>query len=238
MWNPYEEGADLDSMIGAAIERFEDERRAHWEDVDAYFEWMDELARMIVMASDAFVGPDETTPLTRIYSDPDLPEFLANQQKFLERNLALERLQIIAARRFSTNTAQIADRYLQLTREVLLTKPGPTVIKYLHRISRCYLVGFDTECVVLCRAVIENGVKDAFARKGIPLPEDESGRSPMRTRLDAAQRFLGLSSEKKKDADWIWKRGNKAVHDDPDATTDVIGTIRMTIGVLQELYDR
>src|SRR5690606_20473403 len=103
-------------------------------------------------------------------------------------------------------------------------------------LSRCYIAGFLPECVMLCRAVVENAFVQKFADKELPLPATESGETPMRVRIEAARRFKFLSPARANDAWIVWKRGSKAAHEDPGATTDVLDTIRMTMGVLSELY--
>jgi hypothetical protein len=89
---------------------------------------------------------------------------------------------------------------------------------------------------MLCRAVTENAVLEKYARKKLPLPATPEGKSNMRSRLDAAVRFGLISESRAEDAWLIWKRGNKAAHEDPEATRDVLGTIKTTMSVLQDLY--
>jgi len=129
------------------------------------------------------------------------------------------------------------ERCLDLARHILGNRPSRPVERYLKRLSRCYIAGFIPECIIICRAILENAVKDAFERKSIPLPATDEGASSMKTRLDAA-RLLGLLSvEGHQAAVTVWVRGNKAVHHDPEATQDVAGTLELTNRVLFELYD-
>lgn len=129
-----------------------------------------------------------------------------------------------------------AERCLALAEHILANPPGERVARFLARLGRCYIAGFMTECVMLCRAVLENAVADSFERRGIPVPATESGASSMRTRLKAASLLGWLSDDGHAAAEVVWLRGNKAIHDDPEATTDVRGTIDYTGKVLRELY--
>lgn len=89
---------------------------------------------------------------------------------------------------------------------------------------------------MLCRAVLENAVAETFSRHKVPVPATDEGASPMRTRLIAALRLDWLSRASHDAALIVWQRGNTAVHNDPEATGDVIGTIRLTLMVLGDLY--
>jgi hypothetical protein len=128
------------------------------------------------------------------------------------------------------------ERCLQLASLVLSTRPSEPVERYLGRLSACYISGLLPECVILCRALLENAVSDVFQRHGIPLPQNEEGVSAMHTRLKAAHMLGWLSADGLAGAKTIWLRGNKAVHQDPDATRDVFGTVVLTGNVLSELY--
>jgi hypothetical protein len=128
------------------------------------------------------------------------------------------------------------ERCLQLASLILSTRPSEPVERYLSRLSACYIGGLLPECVILCRALLENAVSDVFQRHGIPLPQNAEGVSAMHTRLKAAHMLGWLSAEGLTGAKTIWLRGNKAVHQDPDATRDVFGTVVLTGNVLSELY--
>lgn len=58
----------------------------------------------------------------------------------------------------------------------------------------------------------------------------------MRSRIEAAVWFRLLSAEAADDLWTIWKRGSKAAHEDPEATQDVLDTIRISMSVLNALY--
>jgi hypothetical protein len=113
------------------------------------------------------------------------------------------------------------------------------VLKFLKRVSRCYVGGFDAECVVFCRATIENALNDKFRIKEIPIPKPQNGKSEMRTKIDAAYKFgWFFGVVEKSDYPWkIWLLGNKAVHHDPEAVKSVAATVNMTMLALANLYD-
>jgi hypothetical protein len=111
-------------------------------------------------------------------------------------------------------------------------------MRFLRRLSRCYIAGFLPECVMLCRGVVENALVEKFNRKNIPLPATSQGQSSMRSRIEAARRFNWLSDRASEHAWLIWKRGSKAAHEDPEATQNVLETIQFSMEILSELYER
>jgi hypothetical protein len=151
------------------------------------------------------------------------------------REQVIEKLRIEVAYDYVNRINDSAERCLDLTRSVLAARPAENIAKFIQRLGRCYVSGFLPECVIICRGVLENAVRERFDRAGVPLPATAEGVSPMRQRLEWAVTVRWLSAEAARDAWTVWQRGNTAVHDDPEATKDVLGTIQMSMRVLQEL---
>jgi hypothetical protein len=162
-----------------------------------------------------------------------LPELLA--QKELHEDVMLA-LRLTLARKYLPATDRMAERCVELTRLVIRATPNRWVSRFLTRVARCYIAGFTNECIVVCRAVLENAVTERFVRAGVPVPGTDAGKSPMRVRLDAAKMLTWLSAGGTVDAWTVWTRGNKAVHDDPELVNQTLETIRLTMRVLDELY--
>ena len=225
---------DLEAMIQGAINSFESERSYYWESEDRapYLELADAIARQMVAASEDLVKPE---------GQPEIPldwhhyRFLAGIEGF--RETVFEAVQIKVAWELCTDSDGKADRCLELAQEVLADQPGPEVLKFIRRLTRCYVAGFFPECVILCRGVLENAVKEKFKRHSIPLPATAEGESSMKTILLAAHTLGWLSTQAHTDAWIVWRRGSKALHEDLDATKDTQGTVQMTVSVLRELYN-
>jgi hypothetical protein len=149
-----------------------------------------------------------------------------------------EAIQLAIAEELFGDLEAKAARCRDLARQVLVDPPDPHVMQYVRRLTRCYIAGFLPECVILCRAVLENAVRDLYSRKGLALPADESGSSTMGAKLRFALERGWLSPVAVRHARNVWARGNKAVHHDIAATTDVGGTIRLTLEVLVEIYGK
>lgn len=186
-----------------------------------------EAVRAILEGGTALV----TQPLT------ELPEMF--RKGILDEDRPLGRLdvqlELEMAERFVLHTDDMAKRCLQLARLALTVSPAEPVQKFLARAGRSYVTGLYPESVVMCRAVLENAIRDKFQRhkKALPTP---SGRSEMRTRLERAEEFGWLTRRQRTEAWEVHQRGNKAVHEDPHLTTDVFGTIEATLGLLDVLY--
>lgn len=218
----YKNGSSLD--LDLIIQNYEDERRRDWdrdEQSRAFLALIDQLARTLLRGSQELVEPAATKPVH---------PFSWEQVRFLTEQESisipvLERLEIDVAWELCTETRAMAYRCLDLAKIVVTAQPNATVLGFLRRLSRCYIAGFLPECVMLCRSVLENAVKECIGTK-----------HPMRNRIATARQRGMLSSQASEAAMLIWKRGNAAVHEDPEATYDVIEIIVLTSKVLTELY--
>jgi len=229
----YEEGQSLN--LDLFVQAYEDSRGEYWgedEEGRRRLELIDQFAKTLLSGSLELVQPRAEANLSVFTWDQIAAmaglDPIADQIK--------ERIEIDVAWEYSVDTQGMAQRCLELMQLVIKAEPSEAVMRYTRRLSRCYIAGFGPECVMLCRAVLENALKEKYRRKEIPFPATPKGGSPMRGRIDSAARFRWLSADAAGDAWVIWKRGSKAVHEDPTATTDVLGTIGMTMGVIGELY--
>jgi hypothetical protein len=221
---------DLDGFIDSAIHEFERELETMWADPEegaAINAFASRVAELMLDSSERLLVEVDPAFWRR------LPELLA--QKELHEDVMLA-LRLALARRYLPGTDQMAERCVELTRLVIRATPQQPVSRFLGRVARCYIAGFTNECIMVCRAVLENAVTERFDRAGVPVPGTDSGKSAMKVRIDAARMLKWLSSKGSNDAWIIWTRGNKAVHDDPEVVNQSLDTIRLTMGVLEELY--
>ena len=99
----------------------------------------------------------------------------------------------------------IVDRALRLERLPVGSAPNEAVQRYFQEAHDCYLYGFDTGCVALCRAILESALEDL-----IPLRERD-GKSVMGMVHVAKQRGL-LTAERASWAEQVYSAGNLAIH--------------------------
>lgn len=224
-WSGYEDDIDLESLIQGAIDDWAQGRRAFWKDnpENAYVDLVDEIAKKVFTASSTMSVPDpgagDFLDWSAALQLTDIPPIY---------HLMFERVQIDVAWEFATGTDAMAGRCMDLTKLVLKTRPPEHILRFLSRVSRCFIAGFEPETVVMCRAVLENAVKTAATKHNV-------GDARMKERLRALH-DLGILSEQGRAAAWtVWTRGNTAVHQDPTVTTAVFETIELTATVLAEL---
>jgi hypothetical protein len=155
--------------------------------------------------------------------------------------LTWERISIDLAYKVIGKICLGADRVLELFRMVLKTRPSEPTQKFLGRLARCYIWGFEPECVILCRSVLDT----AFNNDAVDVDVCEKHRGKrknneftLKDRIIAAAEEGIIDDRMKKLAIDINKRGNLAVHCRPGYTKDVFGTICDTLTVLEQLQKK
>lgn len=110
--------------------------------------------------------------------------------------------------------------------------PQPTM-EFLALVGRTFVWGFDAECIIVCRGAI-----DSAFREKVPTPLIETRRRKaehqdygLQDRIEAACPTL-INEETRRVAQIVKCRGDKAIHFDPHATCDAIGTIRFALHVI------
>ena len=154
----------------------------------------------------------------------DEPEEPACESSRLK--LVWERLCIDHAWALVSEIPDCADRTIKLYELAIKIKAPKEVLAFLFRLSRCYIYGFDPECVMLCRSVIDTAFREI-------IPNDVG----LAKRIVAAHKEKVIDRNTRETAFSIKDRGDKAVHYQPDITTNVLDTIQKTIFVLEKLYD-
>jgi hypothetical protein len=155
--------------------------------------------------------------------------------------LVWERLYIDTAWEATGKIQEGTSRIFKLYGLVLQTRPSEATQKFLTRLGRCYIWGFDSECVMLCRAVLDTAFRDSVKDE---ICEKHFGKKHNRYDFTLNNRILaalndGIIDEKtKKLAIKIKERGVKAIHYQPDITEDVFGTICDTLTVLEKIESK
>jgi hypothetical protein len=173
----------------------------------------------VVAAAEGLVADDDRTKLGT---------GLADSLKDVAHTL----LAIHLGRELLPDFETAATRCCEMAKLSLQVSPSQKVRSYLNRLSRCYLLKLDAECVIIARAVLENSLRDRFDAEGQRMP------SKMHERLKHAVTNRWLSPLEAKNAMDVWQRGNKAVHEDVELVRDVWGTIELTLSVASRLYNQ
>ena len=91
----------------------------------------------------------------------ELPEEPRNENSPLR--LVWERFCIDLGYEAEKKIDEGADRIFKLYRLMLSSPPSRPTIGYLLRLSRCYIWGFDLECIILCRSVLDTAFRDKIS---------------------------------------------------------------------------
>jgi hypothetical protein len=169
---------------------------------------------------------DELSP-----SDPD--------DKDSPLRLTWERLFIDAAWDSISRIRNCASRRFELYNLRLVARPSRPTLPFLARVCECYLWGLDSECVVMCRSVLDTAFRETVTNA---MCSEHLGprkyEFTMSERIRSAHK-AGIIDDATKDRALIIKeRGDKSIHYQPNITKDVLGTINDTICVLNALLGK
>lgn len=130
------------------------------------------------------------------------------------------------------------NRLLRLVDLFMQEKPQGQTVDFLRRISRCYIWGFDPECVILCRSALDTAFKDKIHDKICKKYRRPAARYgyTLAQRINAAEKENMISSDRAKKARAVNGVATETVHDQPDITRDSLKFVKMTLAVIQQLY--
>lgn len=241
----------LDDYIADAVDRFEVDRRAYWEaypTLSVHDAIAQDLATSLVSAVATMVqgvmgSTDVLRELGTRLGTATMGDYvrqyhaLSVKERDVIDRFVHEHVQVLVTVVDQGSVEEAAYRYLELARMALAQPPRPAVGRYLARLSRTYIGGLFPETIMVCRSLVESALVDCFARHRVPLPATPSGQSSMRGRLRAAHRLQFLSANELSDAEAVWLRGNKVVHEDPTLVTDALDTVERTMRVVSALVE-
>jgi hypothetical protein len=129
------------------------------------------------------------------------------------------------------------NRLLQLVEVIVKVEPPESTLRFLRRISRCFIWGFDSECIILCRGAIDTAfaetINDEMCDKN-NLKRANYGHT-LANRIKAAY-IEGIIDERIKDVAYrVNTPATEAAHKNPDAITDVLKIIKDTLLVIEHL---
>lgn len=137
------------------------------------------------------------------------------------------------------------ERFLELLGLLKDRQPCDRARAFLQRVARCYLFGFDSECVVMCRAVLDREFEAEIPGDDVEswwtwFKTTEQGRKykhaqhNLWARIRTALFKNRLTQDEFDAADAVRDRGNKAIHRRP-ASGEALERVRQTVQVLDAL---
>jgi hypothetical protein len=128
-------------------------------------------------------------------------------------------------------------RIFKLYKLVLDSVPSEATQKFLSRLTRCYVWGFDPECLIICRAVLDTAFRDRVTDTICEKHINRNNRYEftISNRIEAAYKAEIIDKETKKKAFNVKTRGDKAVHYQPDIAEDAWETVCQTLDVLKKI---
>lgn len=222
---------DLDLYIDIAVDLFEQERVAKWDDPVAGADinrTADKIAETLFSSATTLLTTVDQTEWRMVAETID--------EHFGLHDELLEALQLKVAQRFFEGTLEMANRTLELLRLSLNIKPNLQVQRFLTAAARTHVLGLNAECAVMCRAAVENALGERFAGEKVQIPLNDKGQSPFALKVDRAVEYGWLTKGQGISAKAVWHRGSKSAHADPTVVTKRLETLQSTVEVLESLY--
>jgi len=112
-----------------------------------------------------------------------------------------------------------------------------SVAQYAREASRCYLYGFFSAALILCRSCIESGIQERLVEKGHRKQLNAIEFNKVQAMLDLALDSAVLDDVTFAMANDIRKSANQAAHGTVPAATDCQERLDQTRAVLRHLYE-
>jgi hypothetical protein len=111
------------------------------------------------------------------------------------------------------------------------------VAQYAREASRCYLYGFFSAALILCRSCIESGIEGRLVQKGLQKQLDVMGYNKVQAMLDLALTAGVLDDLTFRMANDIRKSANKAAHGAVQTAKGCQERLEQTRALLHHLYE-
>jgi hypothetical protein len=131
-----------------------------------------------------------------------------------------------------------SNRILHLVQLIVEAEPSDVTLRYLRHVSRCFILGFDAECIILCRGAIDS----AFATAAPDSACRSLGWSPnagygftLSQRINAAKELQLIDERGWKAAKDVNEAAKDPLHVDPGLAKSAFTVIRDMLAVVRQL---
>jgi len=148
--------------------------------------------------------------------------------------------------RFCELMPRASQRLWNLLPVTQTVKPHWRSAAFLRRVSRCYIFGFDAECLVMCRSALEGAFEAAISDSDCRRVVGErhwSGRLAhsvydLPPRIAVAKRLGRVRTAAAADAEKVRAAARHVVHRKPRVVRDPLNYIKKTVAVIGALGER
>jgi hypothetical protein len=235
----------LPGQIETLCDEYEDERRAYLSEWSQQHGKSDSMMKGVDRVADAMIsGVAEPTRANTLWEVIGaLLEECSGHEMLV---FAFEEIDIRFAREALGMVKDSHSRFLALLNLAVSLEASWRARAFLQRVSRCYLYGFNAECVVMCRSVLESEFEaevpndDCITALGDPVRRDRKNRPifDFNDRTRAAVILKRITAEVAQLSDDVREDGRDAVHRWPKAQTDPKIYIEKTLKVIAALHDQ
>lgn len=215
---------------GLRSEAFVDERRRFFQSIGEQRQSMSKLLQ-------SKLGRGPLPPVIRAYLDQMGADARPDDDTLLK--LVWERLLIVLASDFGgSRLLRGANRMLQLLEIVIEAQPSEATLRFLKRISRCFVFGLDSECVILCRGAIDTAFMHAVHDSSMRALNIQPGAAygfTLAQRIRAARQTGLIDEDDFRAAGRVNGTATEAAHHDPEIVADAFGVVRDALRLVQKL---
>ncbi len=241
-------------LLSQALENTVDNHRSDW---DTFFHerWdelglnSNELSMRIRAVAEGYIGDVSELKTAKAFPLEDSAKLQNELPEAAHESVVIAEMQQAYCLLGDELAGMMATAEKRLLELLILARKFPRHVataRFLKRVARCFLFGFDVECIVMCRAAIDRTLQERVSdldcqRMDRDARQQAGGRPKrygMKARINAGIKVGKISPDVAEKAIAISKAGDDAVHNWPECHVNLIGAIGDTIEILVELGEK
>lgn len=244
---------------------------ADWDIQQRLYGYAERIAKLLLRDTSSLTRADDSHPLDSETFQEELKEFLeaVDGQRQLQQRLAdagvplhalpvhmlfeyrpdndtllklvWERLCIVLTEDFAARLVPSANRTLRLMQLVVAANPSEATMRFLKRVSRCYVYGLDAECAILCRGAMDTAFKSAVPDSLLQRLNMQPGANygyTLAQRIRAAREANVIDPDEAKAAGRVNGTATAAAHANPEIEADCFTLVQDVMRLIQKLNPR
>lgn len=187
------------------------------------------------------IGADSTFAKLIEVLDDEEPKISDGVEK-IRYVVLMEAIEEALARRVIEALVCAKERIIKLLQISKKVEGSVRVRDFLSRVSRTYLLGFDPECIVMCRGALEAQFDAEISNddcicklKRTVNASHEKPTFDLRKKIEVALTLGKITPDIGNSAHKVRKAGNKVVHRSPASDCDATTILKHTVAVIKAL---